>query len=523
MEDLRILLLEVTQRCNAFCDQCGSRCDMSGEDQLSGEAILGLLSDVRDNLGTDMMLNITGGEPLLRKDLFSIMARARDMGFDWGMVSNGTLIDDAAVKQMKDSGMKTITVSVDGMKETHEQLRHMPGSFDRIVSNVRRLKEAGFLDHLQITFTANAKNAEDFPAVYELFSGIGVDSVRIGFMDPIGRGGEHRELLLEAEAMKRLMDYINRSNRCGGVPIVWGCGHYLKDHIEHRRFVCPTGRTIASVLCNGDIFVCPNVPRRAELIQGNIKRDRFSEVWKKGFAFFRKPREAAFCEGCRYVGECGGDSLHTWNFEEDRPNFCYRELFDAATSRYEAWMKVRFAGCVMTVVAAEGGAQGAGPSADIYIEPSAYREICSYFHFGQKHPGSMYEQQMGLVGFKTEENYVIRYVFPSYIIREGADRARFSRETLIQAERETQILAANRERSGDRGEWIEGELCFLGFCHSHPGQETLCYSSGDEAIHRSLVRRYGDYIGILVNPQKEWIGAYYGEELRQGNLKIIEA
>ena len=75
------LLIEITQKCNAACDQCGSRCDIHGEEPLKAETILAALEDIKENIGTYTMLNITGGEPLLRQDLFEIMTKASRMGF----------------------------------------------------------------------------------------------------------------------------------------------------------------------------------------------------------------------------------------------------------------------------------------------------------------------------------------------------------------------------------------------------------------------------------------------------------
>ena len=155
---LYTLLIEVTKKCNAACDQCGSRCDIHSEELLTKEQLLAALRDIKEHLGTDTMLNITGGEPLLRRDLFEITAEAAAMGFDWGMVTNGSLITPQTVEKMRQSGMKTITVSVDGLQETHDSLRHLPGSWDKIMAALPLLRQAAFLDHIQITFTANRRN-----------------------------------------------------------------------------------------------------------------------------------------------------------------------------------------------------------------------------------------------------------------------------------------------------------------------------------------------------------------------------
>ena len=142
---------------------------------------------------------------------------------------------------------------------------------------------------------------------------------------------------------------------------------------------------------------------------------------------------------------------------------------------------------------------------------------------GGKHPSSMHEQQMGLVGFKIDRSYVIKYVFPSYINRISGKQARMYRGTIEQALRETDILKENFFSSDDRDDYIGEGLMFLGFAHSHPSQKELCYSVGDERLHDHLMKRFGDYIGILINPSEDSIGAYFGKEMKQGNLKLVIA
>lgn len=514
--DLKILLIEVTQKCNARCDQCGSRCDSSGEELLTKEDIVRVLKDIKEHLGTDTMINITGGEPLMRRDLFDIMAEVSRLGFDWGMVTNGTLITDKVIKNMKESGMKSISISLDGMEKTHENLRHLPGSFRRIIRNIIKLKRAQFLDHLQVTFTANSKNVYEIEELYALLNRIGIDTIRTSFIDPIGRAEDNRGLLLDKEQMQWLIRFANEKNNGRGIPVVWGCPHYLGDKLDGRTFSCFAGKIVASILYNGDIFVCPNVPRLETLIQGNIKTDCFSDVWRHGFGIFREERAYEYCKNCSHSARCKGDSLHTFDFQNNRPKFCYRDMFEKDTKNYEAYLQKEYKGFELI------GVQSAECSAAcIYVEPQAYQEMRSYFHAGKRHPLSMFEQQMGLVGFKVDENYVIRYVFPSYINRLAADLAVFHTDTLKQAEKETKIIRRNVRISDDKKKPVTGELRFLGFAHSHPAQRELQYSMGDERIHKKLVQRYGDYIGVLINPIEDLIGAYYGRDIRQANLKLL--
>lgn len=206
------LLIEITKKCNAMCDQCGSRCDINSEELLTKEQILSALKDVKENIGTYTMINISGGEPLMRKDLFEIMKEVSLMGFDWGMVSNGSLITDKVIDKMKDSGMKTITISLDGLRETHDSLRHLPGSYDKIIDALNKLKAASFLDHLQVTFTANKRNIYEFEELYGILNKIGLDSIRVSFMDPIGRALDNLDLLLNREEILYLTGFANKVN-----------------------------------------------------------------------------------------------------------------------------------------------------------------------------------------------------------------------------------------------------------------------------------------------------------------------
>ena len=100
---LNSLFFEVTLRCNARCEHCGSSCgDTIQKDEITKEEIFKVLEDI-SNAGIyepcNVMLNITGGEPLVRKDLFEIMAYADRLGFPWGITTNGILIEKKVVEK----------------------------------------------------------------------------------------------------------------------------------------------------------------------------------------------------------------------------------------------------------------------------------------------------------------------------------------------------------------------------------------------------------------------------------------
>ena len=132
---LKDLFLEVTLRCNARCEHCGSSCgDTIQKDEISAEDLKNTLKEIAEKYNAnDILLNVTGGEPLVRKDLFDIMKYASSLGFRWGMTTNGMLINDEIINKMIETNMETISISLDGLKETHESFRRVPNSFDRII------------------------------------------------------------------------------------------------------------------------------------------------------------------------------------------------------------------------------------------------------------------------------------------------------------------------------------------------------------------------------------------------------
>ena len=115
---------------------------------------------------------------------------------------NGTLITEDVIEKMKKTGMKTISISIDGMQETHESFRKLPGSFNIIIKNIIDLVDADFLEHIQVTFIANKKNIYELPALWRMLNNLGIDSLRISSIDPIGRATDNKDLFLDEKDFK---------------------------------------------------------------------------------------------------------------------------------------------------------------------------------------------------------------------------------------------------------------------------------------------------------------------------------
>lgn len=334
---LNNLFLELTSRCNARCEHCGSRCDGNTQgEEVSTEDLKNTLKDIAEHYDPNsVFLNVTGGEPLMRKDFFEIMNYAADLGYYWGMTSNGMLITKNMVKKLEEARMSTVSISIDGLRETHESFRKVPNCFDNILNGIRMMQESDIIKTVQVTTVVNKKNIHELEDIYQLLLDNGVQYWRVVNCDPIGRANDNSDILLDLDQYKIIFDFILEKQKEGKMKdITYGCSHFvgvdLESEVRNHYFICMTGLTVGSILSNGDIFVCPNVPRRPELIQGNIKTDNFVEVWENKFKPFRHEKRTSndTCLKCPHWDYCGGDSFHTWDFDDNKPNICLRPLFD---------------------------------------------------------------------------------------------------------------------------------------------------------------------------------------------------
>ena len=332
---LKDLFLEVTSRCNARCEHCGSSCgDSIVKDEISKEDLMKTLLEISKKYDAHgILLNVTGGEPLIRKDLFEIMDYANKLGFRWGMTSNGMLINDEILKKMEETNMETISISLDGLKETHESFRKVPGSFKKIMHAIDLLKELDTINHLQITTVANKKNLLELEDMYKLLLDKGIKEWRVMNVDPIGRATNNDDILLDKDGLIYMFNFIREKRLEGKMDVTYDCSHYLglqyEGILRDHPFICGAGLFIASILANGDICACPNI-RHASLIQGNIKKDSFVDVWENKYEIFRKKRITtnSKCKKCKSFKYCRGDSFHTWNYDEKVPNMCMKELLE---------------------------------------------------------------------------------------------------------------------------------------------------------------------------------------------------
>lgn len=524
--DLRTLFWETTLRCNARCAFCGSGCgeNMSCEGELTTQEIKNALADTAEKLpAKNIMLNITGGEPLVRQDVFEVAGHASSLGFPWGMVTNGSLITPEVIGKMERAGMSTLTVSIDGCRETHERLRKLSGSFDRIISSLREIKKAGFLHHIQVTTVVNKQNIGELEELRKVLLDIGPDSWRVVTADPIGRAKDNSSILLGSEEMHRYFEFVGKYAGDLDLPVVQSCSHYFGEwepRLRTRSFECGAGRHVASILYNGDIYVCPNVERRPELIQGNVRTDSLGDLWKSGFEWFRRKDRTLSenCRSCYYREDCLGDSLHTWLFDENRPAFCIREFYSVPqnasySAKSELYNK--------TVSGMKKECPSPSALRVFSDRPSAARAVFTrtaskmlydFFEWGRNTVRNKDELMAVLLGRREDNMFVVSSVKEIALDFSDETSAVFSHGSLESA---LEVLSDAKKTVPDTE--------ILGFVHSHPNELETVLSVSDVELHRYLQNKLGLSLSVLVNPQKRRLKAYFGRELDTAEVRLLGA
>jgi radical SAM protein with 4Fe4S-binding SPASM domain len=298
--------MHLTERCNLKCKHCyqtGKTVDEMSFSEVK-EAI-GEISETLDEwkkaYGVDYSpsFNVTGGEPFLRNDLFSILSEIGNKGFDVYLLTNGILIDGRKAKELFDVGVKGVQVSIEGPEEIHESIRG-PGSFAASLKGVRNLLNAGLTVTLNVTLSS--VNAGYFMDIIELASKLRVQKVGFSRLVPSGRGKAMAKQMLDAEKVKELYKKIF-STDTGDLKIVTGdpVASQLRaeddgsDKGDIPLGGCAAGVSGLTILPDGTLVPC----RRLYIPIGNIRKDSFREVWATSEVL------EAIRDRSRYKGKCG--------------------------------------------------------------------------------------------------------------------------------------------------------------------------------------------------------------------------
>jgi radical SAM enzyme (rSAM/lipoprotein system) len=331
---LRYLFIEITQRCNLNCRHCGSDCSRETHlDELSTTEWLNFFGYLKDHTDTrKLVLVITGGEPFCHPQFDRILDGLKKNGLAWGMVTNGLALTRSNVERVVEHDISSVTVSLDGLQPSHDWLRGRAGSFAKAVSGLEYLSQIG-LGLYDVVTCVHPGNIEELPKVHKLLEELNVPGWRLFSIFPKGRARKNKELLLDREGFRRLLDFIRVTRteaNSNSMAVNLSCEGYLPGNIDHlvrdEPYFCRAGISIGSVLCDGAISACPNISR--SLVQGNIRSHDFVDVWENRFQPFRDRNwmKKGPCVDCNQWKRCLGNSMHLWDEELGHTALCtYRD------------------------------------------------------------------------------------------------------------------------------------------------------------------------------------------------------
>lgn len=326
IHQLDYIFWECTLKCNLNCMHCGSDCksdpaisDMPLEDFLS--AIDDITPIVNPN---KTMIVLTGGEPLLRKDLEKCGREFYKRGFPWGFVSNGYAFNKSRFEKFISAGLRAVTISLDGFEQSHNWLRGNKKSYSNALKTISILAKYNDI-RFDVVSCVTERSIGDLEDLKELLINHGVKEWRIFTIFPTGRAKDADELQLSQGSFRSLFNFITHVREEGRIILNYGCEGFLGNYegkVRDHLFFCRAGVSVASVLAGGSISACPNINHK--YIQGNIYHDSFRDVWENRFQIMRNREwmKTGLCKDCRYFKYCEGNGLHLRN-EGGELLFCH--------------------------------------------------------------------------------------------------------------------------------------------------------------------------------------------------------
>jgi Fe-coproporphyrin III synthase len=326
-----VVIWNLVRRCNLTCKHCYSiSADKDFAGELSTGEVLRTMGDLK-SFGVPVLI-LSGGEPLLRPDLFEIAAEAKAQRFYVGLSTNGTLIDAPMADRVAAAGFDYVGISLDGIGETHDRFRRLKGAFDLSLAAVRLLKARGV--KVGIRYTMTEDNAHDLPALLDLVEREDIDKFYFSHLNYAGRGNKHRaddarhrttrramDLLFEAAwrwvVEGRPKDVVTGNNDADGAYLLqWAATRFpgVESHL-HARLVQWGGNSSGVNVANIDNLgnVHPDTMWWHHTL-GNVRERPFSRIWSDlsdplmaGLKASPRPVQGR-CARCAWLKVCNGNT-----------------------------------------------------------------------------------------------------------------------------------------------------------------------------------------------------------------------
>ncbi len=317
----RLIAWEVTRSCVLSCIHCrasATRGKYQGE--LTTQECFAFLEDVATIAKPIIIL--TGGEPMMREDIFDIAEKGTSLGLRMVMAPCGPLMNIEKTKRMKEVGIQRISLSIDGAtSETHDRFRQQNGAFDSVMKAIEYANTAGL--EFQINTTITNINLHEVPAILEMAVKLNAKAYHPFLLVPTGRGKELADQEISPENYEKTLLWIYEQRERITIQFKPTCApHYYRIFRQQEKLKgrsvtpqshgldamtkgCMGGTGFAFVSNTGKVQICGFLEEEC----GDIKKDRFSNIWKTSKVFLEMRDLNGYkgkCGICEYRRVCGG-------------------------------------------------------------------------------------------------------------------------------------------------------------------------------------------------------------------------
>ncbi len=320
--DLRLVFWETTTACNLKCVHCRASAQQGRPpDELGIEESRALLASIASFARPVVVLS--GGEPLIRPDIFDIASYGTELGIRMVLATNGTLLTREAARRLAKSGIQRVSVSLDGADAaTHDAFRGVSGSYARALRGIENAKTEGL--SFQINTSVARHNIGDLPAVLGSAISLGACALHLFLLVPTGCGKELGETeMIGADEYEQVLNWLFDQSKCSPISLKATCApHYFRvmrqrAKAEYSKITpetrgleavtkgCLAGSAVCFISWKGDVYPCGYFPVSA----GSILTSPLSTIWRES-PLFTQLRDTALLQGkcgiCEYSLFCGG-------------------------------------------------------------------------------------------------------------------------------------------------------------------------------------------------------------------------
>ena len=346
--ELRLVFWELTARCNLKCIHCRAEAQMEKqEDELSTEKCFNVIDELCKF--SSPILILTGGEPLYRDDIFEIAGYATKKGLRVALATNGTLVDVKTAQRIKESGIKRVSISLDGANaQTHDSFRMIPGSFESAFNGIKNLRNEGI--EVQVNTTIAKHNENEVKDILELALKNSIKALHIFMLVPVGCGVQIADSqMLDKRKYEDILSwfYDKTMELRGQIELKATCApHFFR--IMHKRAKdegititpethgmnavtkgCLAGSGVMFISRKGIVQPCGYLPVQA----GDVTKQSAEEIWN-GSDVFLNLRDTGLLKGkcgiCEYKKVCEGCRARAYyekgDYMEEEPYCIYEPL-----------------------------------------------------------------------------------------------------------------------------------------------------------------------------------------------------